>query len=171
MPVYALVVEILYKSLNRLALISRPTRLPVPKKLVCVKLPFKIKIIDLTNDENSFQGKTIFHGKKYSIKIHSTIQEKIIKFPFSVIGVTEDKILVRISGPSGVYVEDYMRFKGESKRIEIESDIMYDEISNNHDKLFNILEGIYNDTLKKLNYDERIFCREEYFKNIYEYIT
>ena len=105
-----------------------------------LKLPFKIKIIDFNKDENSFQGETIFHGKKYSIKIHSTIQEKIIKFPFSVIGVTEDKILVRISGPSGIYVEDHMIFKGESKRIEIESDIMYDEISNNQDKLFNILE-------------------------------
>ena len=55
-------------------------------------------------------------------------------------GVTENKILVRFSGPSGVYVEDYLKFKGKSEGIEIESDIISDEISNNQDKLLDTLE-------------------------------
>ena len=105
-----------------------------------LKLPFKLKILYLTENENTFQGKAVFHEKDYSISVNSNKEEKTIRVPFSVMGVTENKILVRFSGPSGVYVEDYLKFKGKSEGIEIESDIISDEISNNQDKLLDTLE-------------------------------
>ena len=105
-----------------------------------LKLPFKLKILYLTQNENTFQGKAVFHEKDYPIIINSNKEEKTIKVPFPVMGVTEDKILARVSGPSGVYVEDYVKFKGKSKGIDIESDIIFDEISRNQDKLLDTLE-------------------------------
>ena len=104
-----------------------------------LKLPFKLKVEFLYQKENSFDGKVIFHEKEYSINIHAESGKKTIKVPFSVIGVTEYDILVRISGPSGVYVQDHVNFNGSSDRIEIGSDSIFYEISNNEAK-FDTLE-------------------------------
>ena len=99
-----------------------------------LKLPFKLKIKYLNANGDSFQGKAVFHEKEYPIKIHAENNEKIIKVPFSVMGVTDDEILVRVSGPSGVYVEDRIKFKGKSKWVEIDSDIIFFEIANSQHK-------------------------------------
>ena len=104
-----------------------------------LKLPFKLKIKYLNANGDSFQGKAVFHEKEYPIKIHAENNEKIIKVPFSVMGVTDDEILVRVSGPSGVYVEDRIKFKGKSKWVEIDSDIIFFEIANSQHK-FDTLE-------------------------------
>jgi len=103
--------------------------------LMKLKLPFKLKIKHLITNGDSFQGKAVFHEKEYPIKIHAENNEKIIKVPFPVIGITDDEILVRVSGPSGVYVQDRVKFKGESKWVEIDSDIIFLEISNKQHKL------------------------------------
>ena len=68
-----------------------------------LKLPFKLRIKYLNANEGGFQGKAIFHDIEYSINIHAQANEKIIKVPFAVMGVTDNEILVRVSGPSGVY--------------------------------------------------------------------
>ena len=99
-----------------------------------LKLPFKLKVKYLNANEDSFQGKAVFHEKDYPIKIHAQNNEKSIKVPFSVIGVTDDYILVRLSGPSGVYVQENVKFKGQSKWIEIDSEIIFYEISNSKHK-------------------------------------
>ena len=99
-----------------------------------LKLPFKLRIKYLNANEGGFQGKAIFHDIEYAINIHAQANEKIIKVPFAVMGVTDNEILVRVSGPSGVYVEDHVKFKGESKWIEIDSDALFSEITNNQNK-------------------------------------
>ena len=99
-----------------------------------LKLPFKMKVKYLTRNKNNFEGKTIFHDKKYSISIHAQKNEKIIKVPFPVLGVTDDEILVRLSAASGVYVQDHVKFKGTSKILEIDSDLIFQEIINNQIK-------------------------------------
>jgi len=104
-----------------------------------LKLPFKVKINYLTLNNNKFDGKAKFHGKDYAISIHAQNNEKIIKIPFPVIGITDDEILVRLSGASGVYVEDHIKFKGKLERIEIDSDTIFHEIKNNQIK-FDVLE-------------------------------
>ena len=99
-----------------------------------VKLPLKLKIKYLNAIENNFSGKAVFHNENYSINIHGQSNGKIIKVPFSIIGVTDDEILVRVSGPSGVYVQDHLKFNGESKWIEIDSDTLFSEIASNQNK-------------------------------------
>ena len=99
-----------------------------------LKLPFKLKVKYLNVTGDSFQGKAVFHEKEYPIKIHAENNEKIIKVPFPVIGVTDNEILARVSGPSGVYVQDHIKLKGQSEWIEIVSDIIFFEISNSQHK-------------------------------------
>ena len=99
-----------------------------------LKLPFKLKVKYLNANEGGFEGKAVFHEKEYSINIHAHTNEKTIKVPFPVMGVTDDEILVRVSGPSGVYVQDHVKFRGESKWIEIDSDTIFSEIENNQNK-------------------------------------
>ena len=84
--------------------------------------------------EDHFEGKAIFHENEYKVNIHAEVDKKRIKVPFPVMGVTENEILVRISGPSGVYVQDYIPLSGESEWIEIESDSIFYEVANNQGK-------------------------------------
>jgi hypothetical protein len=99
-----------------------------------LKVPFKLKVKYLTKNKDSFGGKAIFHNKEYSINIHAQKNEKIIKVPFSVLGVTDNEVLVRLSAASGVYVEDHIKFKGRAKNLEIDSDLIFQEIVNNEIK-------------------------------------
>ena len=96
-----------------------------------LKLPFKMKVKYLIANGKSFEGKIIFHDKNYPINIHAGKNNKIIKVPFSVLGVTDEEILVRLSAASGVYTQDHLKFKGTAKNLEIDSDLIYQEILNN----------------------------------------
>ena len=99
-----------------------------------LKLAFKMKIKYLLSSEEHFEGMTEFHKKEYLLDIRAQNEEKFIRIPFSVIGITDKQILVRISGPSGVYVEDHITLKEQSELIEINSDSMYYEIANDQEK-------------------------------------
>ena len=109
------------------------------KKLMETKIPFKVKLNYLLNHEDRFEGKAEFHEKEYSIQIQPQKENGIIRIPFTTMGVTDNNILVRVSGPSGIYVQDYIKLKGESDSIEINSYYMFYEITNNHEK-FDTLE-------------------------------
>jgi hypothetical protein len=93
-----------------------------------------MKVKYLTKNKNNFEGKIIFHDKEYSINIHAQKNEKVIKVPFSVFGITDDEILVRLSAVSGVYVQDHVKFKGTSKTLEIVSEVIFQEILNSEIK-------------------------------------
>ena len=99
-----------------------------------LKIPFKLRVKFLSLNDDHFEGKAIFHEKEYNVNIHAEVDQKRIKVPFPVLGVTESEILVRISGPSGVYVQDYITLTGESEWIEIESDSIFYEVANNQGK-------------------------------------
>ena len=99
-----------------------------------LNVPLKLKVKYLNLNKEHFEGKAIFHEKEYDVDIHVEANKKIIKVPFPIIGVTNEKILVRISGPSGVYVQDHIEFKGQSERIMIESNSIFHEVSNNKGK-------------------------------------
>ena len=98
-----------------------------------------MRIKYLNTYEESFQGKATFHEKEYIIKIQKHKNEKTIKVPFAVIGVTDNEILVRVSGPSGVYIQDYAKFKENTSIIEIDSDVIFSDILNHQNK-FDTLE-------------------------------
>ncbi len=99
-----------------------------------LKIPFKLRVKYLNLNKDHFEGKAIFHENEYQVNIHAEVDKKTIKLPFPVMGVTDEEILVRISGPSGVYVQDYIKFHGESECIEIESDSIFYEVTNNQGK-------------------------------------
>ena len=99
-----------------------------------LRLPFKLKIKYLTKNKNNFEGKVMFHNKEYSINIHTQKNERVIKIPFPVLGVTDNEILVRLSSASGVYVQDHVKFKGIVKNLEIYSSQIFQEILNDEIK-------------------------------------
>ena len=99
-----------------------------------LNIPFKIRVKYLNLNKDHFEGKAIFHEKEYNIDIHTHADKRKIKVPFPVMGVTNTEILLRVSGPSGVYVQDHVKFDGESKWIEIESDPIFHEVSYNQGK-------------------------------------
>jgi len=99
-----------------------------------LKLPFQLKIKYLLSNDDHFEGKAEFHDKEYRINIQAQDGEKFLKIPFSVIGITEKEMLMRISGPSGVYAQDHMIIKEQSECIEINSDSIFYEISNDQEK-------------------------------------
>ena len=99
-----------------------------------LKIPFKLRVKYLNLNKEHFEGKALFHENEYKIDIHAQVDKRKIKVPFPVMGVTDDEILVRVSGASGVYVQDHVQFNGQSEWIEIESDSIFYEVSNNQGK-------------------------------------
>tara|TARA_Y100000590_G_scaffold121865_1_gene139529 strand:+ start:1809 stop:2141 length:333 start_codon:yes stop_codon:yes gene_type:complete len=99
-----------------------------------MRLPIKIRIKNLEFHEKQISGKVLFHEKEFNLKILHQKVMNVVKIPLSVIGVAGDKILIRVSGPSGVYVEDYVMFQGESEFIEIFSEVIFSEIKNYQNK-------------------------------------
>ena len=51
-------------------------------------------------------------------------------------------MLVRLTGPGDIFIEDYLPFKGESEWLEIDSDEITFYIADHHDQ-FDILEVVY----------------------------
>ena len=90
-------------------------------------------------NKDHFEGKVLFHKKAYDMNINKEFNRRTIKVPFPVIGITDDEILVRMSGPSGVYTQEYMQFNKQSKKVKIESYCIFNEVSNNQEK-FDTLE-------------------------------
>jgi hypothetical protein len=79
----------------------------------------KIKIIHFNIFESYFKGKAEHKDNEYTINIQNERRGKVIRLPFEV--PNKKCFLVRLSGPSGVSVEDYLPFKGESEWIELDS--------------------------------------------------
>ena len=99
-----------------------------------LKLPFKVRIKYLISNDEFFEGTTEFHNNNYKINIKAQDDKKILKIPFSVIGITAKEMLVRISGPSGVYVQDHMLIVEQAELIEIKSDSIFYEMTNDQEK-------------------------------------
>ncbi len=98
-----------------------------------MNLPLKIRMKILDSQEKQLFGKVKFHDNNFDLKIIEN-SENIIKVPFRVMGVTGDKILVRVSGASGVYAEDHVIFQGKSEIVELSSSIIFSEIKNFENK-------------------------------------
>ena len=99
-----------------------------------LKLPFKLKVDNIIKNGSSFEGKIVFHDEEYHVNINTQKNEKTLRVPFSVIGISQNEILVRLSSTSGVYVQDHVKFKGTLEILEINSDVLFNEIANNEIK-------------------------------------
>ena len=101
------------------------------------QMPFGIKIKYLNIYESYFKGKGEFQGKEYTIHIQNERRGKIIRFPFEP--PKKERLLVRVSGPGNVYVEDFLPYKGESEWIELDSDLITFYVADHQDQ-FDYLE-------------------------------
>ena len=67
----------------------------------------EIKKLDIA--ESYFKGKAELNGQDYAINLQDHLTEKLIKLPIQI--PTQDKVLARLSGPGGLYIEDYLHYK------------------------------------------------------------
>ena len=81
--------------------------------------PLKIEIKYLNIYESYFKGKAEFRGAEYTINIQNERRGKVVRLPFEP--PNKKRVMVRMSGKSGVQVEDYLPYKGESEWIEVDS--------------------------------------------------
>lgn len=79
----------------------------------------RIKIKYLNIYESYFKGKAELAGQEYTINIQNERRGKVIRFPFEL--TNKKRLMVRMSGKGGVFVEDYLPFKGVSEWIELDS--------------------------------------------------
>lgn len=99
-------------------------------------LSFQINKLDIF--QSYFFGTVKFRNDEYKINIQSQRRGKVLKLPFGIIP-KRDKLIVRLTGPEDIFVEDYLPYCGESEWVEIDSDEMTYFIADNQDKL-DILE-------------------------------
>ena len=78
------------------------------------------KVIQLNIFQSYFFGEVEFCSDKFKVNIQSQRRGKVLKLPFEIKPKSE-KILVRMTGPGNLVVEDYLPYKGESEWLEIDS--------------------------------------------------
>lgn len=100
---------------------------------------FKIKIKFLNIYESYFKGKGDYRGEEFTIHIQNERRGKVTRFPFEP--PKKERVLVRLSGPNGVFVEDVLPYKGESEWIELDSDAITFYMADHQDQ-FDLLEII-----------------------------
>ena len=82
-------------------------------------LSFKINKLDIF--QSYFFGELEFRSDEYKVNIQNQRRGKVLKLPFEI-NPKNEKVLVRVTGPRNLVVEDYLPFKGESEWVEIDSD-------------------------------------------------
>jgi len=82
-------------------------------------LSFKILKLDIF--QSYFFGEIEFRTDKYKVNIQNQRRGKVLKLPFEQ-QTKNEKVIVRLTGPGDLFVEDYLSYKGESEWLEIDSD-------------------------------------------------
>ncbi len=101
-------------------------------------LCFKIKQLNIY--ESYFKGKVDLDGNEYTINIQDERRGKVLKLPFPP-NPKKERVLVRLSGPNNIFVEDYIPYKGESEWVEIDSDQITFFLADHQDQ-FDMLEVV-----------------------------
>jgi len=92
------------------------------------------KIIKLDIFQSYFFGEVEFRSDKFKVNIQNQRRGKILKLPFEIKSKNE-KIIVRMTGPDDLFVEDYLPYKGESEWLEIDSDEITYFLADHQDQL------------------------------------
>jgi hypothetical protein len=105
----------------------------------------KVNIKNLDIAEAYFKGKAEFNGEEFTINLQGHWVDKLIKLPFKI--PPQEKILVRLSGPDGILIEEFLKYQGKSEWIEIDSQDMLYHVADNQDK-FDSLEICISDSVE-----------------------
>ena len=95
-------------------------------------LSFNITKLDIF--QSYFFGEVEFRSDEFKVNIQNQRRGKVLKLPFEIKPKTE-KILVRLTGPGDLFVEDYLPYKGESEWLEIDSDEITYFLADHQDQL------------------------------------
>jgi len=79
------------------------------------------KITKLNIFQSYFFGSVEFRNDDYKVNIQNQKRGKILKLPFGITSKKE-RMIVRMTGPGDIFVEDYLPYCGESEWLEIDSD-------------------------------------------------
>ena len=96
------------------------------------------RIINLDIRQSYFFGKVEKNDNEYKINIQNQRRGKVLRLPFGIIPKKE-KLIVRLTGPGDIFVEDYLPYQGESEWVEIDSDEITYFVADNQDR-FDTLE-------------------------------
>jgi hypothetical protein len=84
--------------------------------------------------QSYFFGEVEFCSDKFKVNIQDQRRGKVLKLPFEVKSKKE-KVIVRMTGPENLFVEDYLPYKGESEWLEIDSDEITYFLADHQDQL------------------------------------
>jgi hypothetical protein len=84
--------------------------------------------------QSYFFGEVEFCSDKFKVNIQDQRRGKVLKLPFEVKSKKE-KVIVRMTGPENLFVEDYIPYKGESEWLEIDSDEITYFLADHQDQL------------------------------------
>ncbi len=99
------------------------------------------KIIKLNINQSYFFGEVEFRSDKYKVNIQNERRGKVLRLPFEIKSKSE-KIIVRMTGPGNLFVEDYLPYKGESEWLEIDSNEITYFLADHQDQ-FDTIEIMY----------------------------
>ncbi len=103
-------------------------------------LSFKINKLDIS--QSYFFGKVEFRDDKYKVNIQNQKRGKVLKLPFEI-KPKKQKLIVRLTGPGDLFVEDFLPFCGESEWLKIDSDSITYFLADHQDQIDTI--GIMGD--------------------------
>jgi len=95
-------------------------------------LSFKVTKLDIF--QSYFFGEVEFHSDQYKVNIQNQRRGKVLRLPFEIRPKNE-KVVVRMTGPGDLFVEDYLPYAGKSEWLEIDSDEITYFLADNQDKL------------------------------------
>lgn len=105
----------------------------------------KVRIKKLDIAEAYFKGKAEFNNQEYTINLQGHWVDKLIKLPFKI--PPQEKVLVRLTGPNGVFIEEFLKYKGKSEWIEIDSQDILHYVADHQDQ-FDSLEICISDPIE-----------------------
>ena len=91
------------------------------------------RIINLDIRQSYFFGKVEKDAEEYKINIQNERRGKVLRLPFGVIPKKE-RLIVRLTGPGDIFVEDYLPYQGESEWVEIDSYEITYFVADNQDR-------------------------------------
>lgn len=96
------------------------------------------RIVKLDIFQSYFFGSVRREDDTYRINIQSLRRGKVLKLPCGIVPA-RSRVVVRLTGPGDVFVEDILPYSGESEWVEIDSDEITYFVANRQDQ-FDTLE-------------------------------
>ena len=95
-------------------------------------------VIKLDIAQGYFAGTVEFCSDTYKANIQGQHRGKILRLPYEIahglLHITKDtRLLVRVSGAGGLYVEDRVWYGGKSEWLEIDSDVIVRYMADHQD--------------------------------------